>query len=108
MCKSCGMSMYIVWDLKVPFYIMPSLTISKALFPFLMAFILLITLLGNHANEICKNKYFIDGTQFICSWILMLSMMTCNGFILLTMLCGTLLSRAILLRRKKDRSFSCC
>lgn len=100
--------MVIVWDLELPFYIIPGMKVSKILFIFLLLFTVLLVLVGNHIEEFSRNEYLIDTARFFCSWILMMSMMTCNGFVLLAMLAATLISRAILIRRKKKRSFVCC
>ncbi|KAH9386407.1 uncharacterized protein NEMAJ01_1303 [Nematocida major] len=104
----CGMSMSIKWKMEMSSYIMPGLAITKNRFPALLLFIVFLTLAANHIGSVTKNKYVIDAVHFGCSWILMMSTMTGNGFVLLTALVSTLASRIILQRQKKERTFSCC
>ncbi|KAI5132490.1 uncharacterized protein NESG_00145 [Nematocida ausubeli] len=108
MCHGCGMSMCIVWDTEVSEYFIPGLCITRKLFPALILFIACTTLAANHINEITKNKYIVDVVRFLGSWILMMTMMTGNGYILCTMLISVIISRIILQKTKKERSFECC
>ncbi|EIJ94970.1 uncharacterized protein NEPG_00495 [Nematocida parisii ERTm1] len=108
MCSGCGMKMCIDWSTEVSHYIIPGMYITRTFFPLLVIFIACTTLATNHVKDITNNKYIIDMVKFICSWILMMSMMTGNGFILIAMLLSVITSRIILQKMKKDRSISCC